>query len=236
MTSETTFCNLSDFSCKCVWNQDHTVDITLLSSRRALSGSISQQQLITAGGKLNIESVDDVIKQAKLIFTNAALDKHSLVVEAANEDHECDKLIWKKLIGKTKKKILEVELRESDDVDSVQKSFIRDLVSDNQTLRREKQDLQRRHDNMKITMQNSLTTLETLEKEKTNLENKLYAQFLPILNAKKEEIVRLRNHDNEDEEELNDDHDDQDNYDVDTDVEDDNNSIEPEPKKMKTNQ
>ena len=35
-------------------------------------------------------------------------------------------------------------------------------------------------------------TLELFEKEKKGLEDKLYSKFLPVLNAKKEEILRLQ--------------------------------------------
>ena len=35
-------------------------------------------------------------------------------------------------------------------------------------------------------------TLDIFEKEKNQLEDKLYSKFLPVLNAKKEEILRLQ--------------------------------------------
>ena len=79
------------------------------------------------------------------------------------------------------------------DYQEVQKSFMDFLIRENRNIKSTNDDLQRRQDNLVRDLRQSQKTLEIFEKEKTDLEDNLMSNFLPILNAKKDEIERLRN-------------------------------------------
>ena len=51
----------------------------------------------------------------------------------------------------------------------------------------------KKQENLENDLRRSQDTLVLFEKEKSELENKLYSKFLPVLNAKKDEIIRLKN-------------------------------------------
>ena len=99
--------------------------------------------------------------------------------------------MWKKSSGKIKQKVAEIHLVESEYFSSI------DSLLD--YLRLEKKhntvtinDLQREKENTARILARYEKTLDIFEKEKNGLEDKLYSKFLPVLNAKKEEILRLQ--------------------------------------------
>ena len=88
----------------------------------------------------------------------------------------------------------DIELEKSEaDYQEVQKSFMDFLIRENRKIKSTNDDLQRRQDNLVRDLRQSQKTLEIFEKEKTDLEDNLMSNFLPILNAKKDEIERLKN-------------------------------------------
>ena len=88
----------------------------------------------------------------------------------------------------------DIQLEKSEaDYREVQKSFMDFLIRENRNIKSTNDDLQRRQDNLVRDLRQSQKTLEIFEKEKTDLEDNLISNFLPILNAKKDEIERLRN-------------------------------------------
>ena len=88
----------------------------------------------------------------------------------------------------------DIQLEKSEaDYQEVQKSFMDFLIRENRNIKSTNDDLQRRQDNLVRDLRQSQKTLEIFEKEKTDLEDNLISNFLPILNAKKDEIERLRN-------------------------------------------
>ena len=106
-------------------------------------------------------------------------------------DEDSGRLLWKKSSGKIKQKVAEINL-----IDVDYKTSIGSLVNylrlgmkqntiTNNNLRREKENTTR-------ILNRYERTLELFEKEKNGLEDKLYSKFLPVLNAKKEEILRLQ--------------------------------------------
>ena len=106
-------------------------------------------------------------------------------------DIEGCRLLWKKSSGKIKQKIAEINL-----VDGDYYSSIDSLVN---YLRLEKKqntvtinDLRREKESTAKILARYEKTLDIFEKEKNGLEDKLYSKFLPVLNAKKEEILRLQ--------------------------------------------
>ena len=114
------------------------------------------------------------------------MEKHTFSV-----DEDGGRLMWKKSSGKLKQKIAEINLVEVD-----YKTSINSLVN---YLRLEKKqdtvtinDLRREKENTATILARYEKTLDIFEKEKNGLEDKLYSKFLPVLNAKKEEILRLQ--------------------------------------------
>ena len=106
-------------------------------------------------------------------------------------DEDSGRLLWKKSSGKIKQKVAEINL-----IDVDYKTSIGSLVNylrlgmkqntiTNNNLRKEKENTTR-------ILNRYEKTLELFEKEKNGLEDKLYSKFLPVLNAKKEEIQRLQ--------------------------------------------
>ena len=87
---------------------------------------------------------------------------------------------------------IQLEKSEADYLE-VQKDFMDFLIRENRNIKSTNDDLQRRQDNLVRDLRQSQKTLEIFEKEKTDLEDNLISNFLPILNAKKDEIERLRN-------------------------------------------
>ena len=59
-------------------------------------------------------------------------------------------------------------------------------------LKKENAELKNKIKSLESIMKRYEKTLDIFEKEKNGLEDKLYSKFLPVLNAKKEEILRLQ--------------------------------------------
>ena len=134
-------------------------------------------------------------------------DKYSISV-----DEENNKLLWKKVGGKVKIKLVAIDLVPSNFEDT-QKLFMEQLIKDNSQLKSSNIELVKKQESLENDLRQSQSTLEIFEKEKSELEDKLYSRFLPILNAKKDEILRLQNVNNEPEEDVD--------YGGDTDVDED---------------
>ena len=201
--------------CKCDWKEDGDNEITVLGSSKAWSGTLDTGLLEAAAKKLGDCPLEEVLKQAKSAFSGN-LEKYSVSVEN-------DKLFWKKHASKVKIKLAEVQLKELPDFATVQRSFMESLIKDNQSLQRTNLDLQRRQEKLVKSVRDYQATLEIFTKEKADLEDNLYSKFLPLLNAKKEVIARLKDSGAvENEEEMEKDK----SYDVDTDVEEDANGID----------
>ena len=99
--------------------------------------------------------------------------------------------MWKKSSGKIKQKVAEIKLVESEYFSSI------DSLLDYLRLEKKQNtvtinDLQREKENTARILARYEKTLDIFEKEKNGLEDKLYSKFLPVLNAKKEEILRLQ--------------------------------------------
>ena len=131
--------------------------------------------------------MQDLLSKTKKAFVDDR-EKYTIVIDIDNK-----KLQWKKS-GKVKVKMADIQLEKSEaDYQEVQKSFMDFLIRENRNIKSTNDDLQRRQDNLVRDLRQSQKTLEIFEKEKTDLEDNLISNFLPILNAKKDEIERLRN-------------------------------------------
>ena len=106
-------------------------------------------------------------------------------------DEDSGRLLWKKGSGKIKQKVAEINL-----IDVDYKTSISSLVN---YLRLEKKqdsitinDLRKEKEDTTRILKRYEKTLESFEREKNELEDRIYSKFLPVLNSKKEEILRLQ--------------------------------------------
>ena len=106
-------------------------------------------------------------------------------------DEDSGRLLWKKSSGKIKQKIAEISLLDDD-----YKTAIGSLVNYLRLGMKQETitvgNLRREKENTTRILNRYEKTLELFEKEKNGLEDKLYSKFLPVLNSKKEEILRLQ--------------------------------------------
>ena len=114
------------------------------------------------------------------------MDKYTFSV-----DEDSGRLLWKKSSGKIKQKIAEISLLDDD-----YKTAIGSLVNYLRLGMKQEtitvSNLRREKENTTRILNRYEKTLELFEKEKNGLEDKLYSKFLPVLNSKKEEILRLQ--------------------------------------------
>jgi len=207
MTDEKTVSILDNCYCQCTWSDDGATKLTILTSSKSWSGVIDDEALDTVRNKLGGDiKKKDMIDATKKAF-GGETDKYSISV-----DEENNKLLWKKVGGKVKIKLVAIDLVLTNFEDT-QKIFMEQLIKDHSQLRSSNIELVKKQESLENDLQQSQFTLEIFEKEKSELEDKLYSRFLPILNAKKDEILRLQNVNNEPEEDVD--------YGGDTDVDED---------------
>ena len=101
------------------------------------------------------------------------------------------KLIWKKVEGKFKIRLAEIPLIPKD-LESVNKDIFDTSLNQIEKWKTKARDVQARESSLKNDLAEYRKYMEQFKDEKTNLEDKLYEAFLPILNSKKEEIRRLK--------------------------------------------
>ena len=84
--------------------------------------------------------------------------------------------------------VMEEEDKEMEEEDKEKE----ELKKENQALKQKIMELEIKKKDQDRILHRYERTLELFEKEKNGLEDKLYSKFLPVLNAKKEEILRLQ--------------------------------------------
>lgn len=207
MTDEKIVSILDNCYCQCTWNDDAATKVTILTSSKSWSGVIDDKALDTVSKKLGGDiKKKDMLDATKKAFSGET-DKYSISV-----DEENNKLLWKKIGGKVKIKLVEIDLFPTNFEDS-QKLIMERLIRDNSQLKSSNIKLLKKQECLESDLRQIQSTLEIFEKEKSELEDKLYSRFLPILNAKKDEILRLQNMNNDPEEDVD--------YGGDTDVDED---------------
>ena len=72
------------------------------------------------------------------------------------------------------------------------KEVIDRIFQENLQLKAEVKKVKKEKDDMTRIVERYEKTLERFEREKNSLEDRIYSKFLPVLNAKKEEILRLQ--------------------------------------------
>ena len=72
------------------------------------------------------------------------------------------------------------------------KEVIDRIFRENLQLKAEVKKVKKEKDDMTRIVERYEKTLERFEREKNSLEDRIYSKFLPVLNSKKEEILRLQ--------------------------------------------
>ena len=171
---------LGDYHCQVTW-ADREVFLIILDGPSAWSGQLDQhifESIDTRTGARLGDSWD----MAKEAFAGQS-SKFAFTVENK-------KVIWRKVGGKAKIKLAEIELRSLSFVDA-QNELLGHLIAQNNELKTKNKDFKRRQDNLVRDHKKSKSMLEAFEKEKNEIEGKMYERFLPILNSKKEKIREL---------------------------------------------
>ena len=101
------------------------------------------------------------------------------------------KLIWKKVEGKFKIRLAEIPLVIKE-LWSVNKDLFDTALKQIEEWKTKTHDIQAREISLKNNLAENRKHMAQFRDEKTNLEDKLYEAFLPILNSKKDEIRRLK--------------------------------------------
>ena len=104
------------------------------------------------------------------------LDKYDFVIKEEN-------LVWRKVGGKAKIKIMEIPLEPVNFLAAQNKMFAQ-LVESNAELKCKNKEFQRRQENLVRDFKKSKAMLVELEKEKSKIEDTMYERFIPILNLR----------------------------------------------------
>ena len=97
---DTNVCKISSYHCQCVMG-DESLQLTILDGTTAWLAKISQTACKAAGDKTG-GVLGDTWDMAKEAFSEGS-DKYDIVVKE-------DKLVWRKVGGKAKIKIMEISL------------------------------------------------------------------------------------------------------------------------------
>lgn len=182
MEEETSsICRLGDLYVKATWIQSDLF-LTIIEGTKAWRGQIEEKDFKAIDAKTG-GSMGKSIDMAKEAFSCQS-ENYSVTVDD-------DKLVWKKVGGKAKIKLQEININALNFIDA-QKDIFEELINTNSDLRTKNRDFERRHRNLVDEMKKSKTMLKEFEKMKTEMEDRLYESFLPILNAKKAKIVELQ--------------------------------------------
>jgi len=174
--SEISVCMLGCYQCKTVWSEE-SLTLTILAGTTAWAGTLEQRACKEVG------VLGDTWDMAREAFRGVNQEKYDFTVQEKT-------LTWRKVGGKAKIKILEIPLNTVSFLDA-QKEMFAYLVESNKELTDKNKDFKRRQDNLARDLKKSKNMLIQLEKEKSKIEDSMYARFLPILNSKKEKILEL---------------------------------------------
>lgn len=183
---------LDGCQCRCEWEEDGTAKMTLISTDKCLAwyGVLGKDLLEDKGFRKKVAGEEDASDKDLLDALTSAfegdMEKYTFSV-----DIEGCRLLWKKSSGKFKQKVAEINLVNGDYNASID-SLLNYLRLEKKQNTVSINDLRREKENTARILERYEKTLDIFEKEKNGLEDKLYSKFLPVLNAKKEEILRLQ--------------------------------------------
>jgi len=181
MAEETYVHKLGSYFCRSTWIGS-SLYFTILDGSESWTGQLEKDDfeaiMTRTAGRLG-----DITELAKEAFAKSS-EKFSFQIDPGN------KLVWKKVGGKAKIKIAEIDIT-SVNFQDTQQEILKFLIDANQDLKMENSRVTQKCDSLEQDLGRSKKMLVEFEKGKDEIENKLYEQFLPILNAKKRKIAEL---------------------------------------------
>jgi len=181
MAEETCVHKLGSYFCRSTWIGS-SLYFTILDGSESWTGQLEKDDfeaiMTRTAGRLG-----DITELAKEAFAKSS-EKFSFQIDPGN------KLVWKKVGGKAKIKIAEIDIT-SVNFQDTQQEILKFLIDANQDLKMENSRVTQKCDSLEQDLGRSKKMLVEFEKGKDEIENKLYEQFLPILNAKKRKIAEL---------------------------------------------
>jgi len=181
MAEETYVHKLGSYFCRSTWIGS-SLYFTILDGSESWTGQLEKDDfeaiMTRTAGRLG-----DITELAKEAFAKSS-EKFSFQIDPGN------KLVWKKVGGKAKIKIAEIDIT-SVNFQDTQQEMLKFLIDANQDLKMENSRVTQKCDSLEQDLGRSKKMLVEFEKGKDEIENKLYEQFLPILNAKKRKIAEL---------------------------------------------
>jgi len=169
--------------CRSNWI-DESLYFTVLGGSTAWAGQLEMDDfkalMDKTGGRLG-----DVKNLAKEAFTSFST-KFAFAVDSNKK-----KLVWKKMSEKAIKiKITEIDVAMVNFQDT-QQNIMDFLINSNANLKKENEEGKKGLGNLSKELNKAKEMLVRFEQDKNEIEEKLYGQFLPILNAKKRKICEL---------------------------------------------
>lgn len=172
---------LGNYFCRSTWIGP-SLYFTILDGSESWAGQLEEDDfeaiMTKSGGRLG-----DIKELAQEAFAKNS-EKFSFSIESGN------KLVWKKVGGKAKIKIAEIDIT-SVSFHDTQHDILKFLIDSNQDLNTKNTHANQKCQGLEQDLIKSKKMLIEFEKGKNEIETKLYEQFLPILNEKKKKIAQL---------------------------------------------
>lgn len=172
---------LGNYFCRSTWIGS-SLYFTILDGSESWAGQLENNDfeaiMTKTGGRLG-----DITELAREAFSKES-EKFSFSIESG------DKLVWKKVGGKAKIKIAEIDVT-SVSFHDTQHDILKFLIDSNQDLKTQNILGSQKCQGLEQDLNKSKKMLVEFEKGKNEIETKLYEQFLPILNEKKKKIAEL---------------------------------------------
>ena len=160
-----------------------TVSLTILIEDKAIECTIDKEDLDNAAAKLRLDE-ETIWSWTREAFFNGSKD-HSFSMEGSS-------FVWRRSGGKKMKiKVGSFETTETAFVPA-QRRVLSALVERNAALRRDNSEVTARHNKLIDDLKESRTKMAEMVKAKEEAETQLYERFLPVLQAKQDKIVELR--------------------------------------------
>ena len=172
---------LGDIYLRATW-VEQDLFLMIMSGAEAWRGELLEDQCRKLDEKFGDSIGSNFQMLAKEAFV-APSENHEISIEAGN-------LIWRKVGGKKKMKLTEIELSPVNFLDA-QKEIFDYLLKTNMEVTSKNKEYARRQENLVAEMKKSRTMLRNFEKVKEEIEDRLYETFLPVLNSKKRKIREL---------------------------------------------
>jgi len=186
MAEDTYVHKLGSYFCRSTWIGP-SLYFTILDGSESWRGQLEKDDfeaiMTRTAGRLG-----DITQLAKEAFAQSS-EKFSFQIDRGLFPAGI-KLVWKKVGGKAKIKIAEIDIT-SVNFQDTQQEMLKFLIDANQDLKMENSRVTQKCDSLEQDLGRSKKMLVEFEKGKDEIENKLYEQFLPILNAKKRKIAEL---------------------------------------------